>query len=251
MSAITERRAELRRSARERQREVLPKLRARVKAIKAQRRKRVKRCASDCKRRRDKVQAEAKRAREQLRQRIARMKAKAREACGICKVSAKDADLDKLDRVLATIAQEREVISELRKRAAQLRDPRGRAGGRRAQELREESDDEVARNLADDPDLAKLWKAQKNRHARFPKTKYHSRTEAFLDWVHNHPEALHELRHREEEKWDREAEEMFRTWGRERPTGRMEEAELAELQRELDAADRWLLKTAPAEEVPF
>lgn len=251
VSAITERRRQLREDARQRQQEVLPKLRARVRELRAQRRQRVKRCAADCRKRKEKVQRDAAAARAKLRERIARMKVKAREACGLCKVSAKDRDLDALDRTLAVIAQEREVISELRRRAAQMRDPRGIAGGRRAAELRDESDDEVRRNLEDDPDLAALWRAQKNKAGRFKQTKYHTRTEAFLDWVHNHPEALAELRHKQEEKWAREAEEMYATWGRQKPTGRMSEAELADLQRELDAADRWLLKTAPAEEVPF
>jgi hypothetical protein len=65
---------------------------------------------------------------------------------------------------------------------------KGVAGGRRSAELRSESDDEVRGSI--DPWLVPLWERVK-RTIRATARK--SRTEAFLDWVHDHPEAQYEL----------------------------------------------------------
>lgn len=243
MSAITDKRRELRREARERQKETVPKLRAVVRARKAAKRKRLAKCRADCKRKRAKVQRDAVRARELLRERIKKTKQVAREACGMCKVSATDRGLDELDRALGKVQAEREAIAELRRRAAQLTDPRGRAGGRRAAELRAESDDEVRRNVEDDPDLGALWEAIDKR--QFKRSPHRSRTEAFLEHVHDHPEELDELRAKQEAQYDREAEELFAKWPRDAAVGKMTDAQLAEVVADLDRAD------ALAEEVPF
>ncbi len=233
----------MRREARERQKETVPKLRAVVRARKAGKRKRLAKCRADCKRRRAKAQRDAVRARELLRERIKKAKQVAREACGLCKVSATDRGLDDLDRALGKVQSEREAIAELRRRAAQLTDPRGRAGGRRAAELRSESDDEVLRNVADDPDLAALWASLPK--AQFKRTPYLSRTEAFLQHVHDHPEELDELRAKQDTQYDREAAELFAKWPRDEPVGKMTDAQLAEVLQDLDRAD------ALAEDVPF
>ena len=238
MSAVTERRRALRSEARERQKATVPKLRAQVRARKVAKKKRIAKCRADCKRRRDRVQVDAVTARAQLRERIKQAKVTARAACGVCKVTATEKELDKLDRALGAVQVEREAIADLRRRASLMVDPRGRAGGRRAAELRSESDDEVRNNIGDDPDLAALWESIDRR--KFQKTKYMSRTEAFLDHVHNHPEELDELRNRQQVQYDREAEEMLSRWPRDESIGKMSDVELAQLMTDLDQADQQL-----------
>ena len=179
-----------------------------------------------------------------LRERIKKTKQAARDACGLCKVTATDRGLDALDKALGKVQAEREAIAELRRRAAQLTDPRGQAGGRRAAELRAESDDEVRRNVADDPDLAALW-ATINK-AQFKESRQRTRTEAFLDHVHNHPEELDELRAKQGAQYDREAEALFAKWPRDEAVGKMTDAQLKQMLGDLDKAD-----TMTAADVPF
>jgi hypothetical protein len=243
MSAITEARRDLQRRARERQSDVLPQLRAAVKARRKAKTKRLAKCRTDCKRRKERVQRNAVKAREKLREKIRQTKEVARQACTLCKVTATEQELDKLDRALANVEAERAAIRELRMRAARTVDPRGRAGGMRAQELRRESEEEVRRNIEDDADLLALWDSVDRN--KFKQTQRRTRTESFLDWVHNHPEALAELRHSQQEQWDREAEDLFKQWPREEPIGRMTDAQLNELLQDLDRAE------AVAAEVPF
>lgn len=243
MSAITDRRRDLRREARERQKETIPKLRALVRDRKAAKRKRLAKCRADCKRMRAKVQRNAVRARELLRARIKKAKLVARDACGLCKVSATDRGLDELDRAFGKVQAEREAIAELRRKAAQLTDPRGQAGGRRSQELRAESDDEVRRNVADDPDLAALWDAVSK--SQFKRDKYQSRTEAFLHYVHENPEALDELRAKQTVEYDREASDLFAKWPRDEGVAKMTDAQLAEMLADLDRADVLAEEAAP------
>lgn len=243
MSAITQRRRELKQRARERQKELLPKLRARVREARKARQARLRKCAADCRKRKARVQANARKARDALRGRIVKARQKAQAACGACRVDARGAALDKLDRALRAVETEREAIAALRATAAQLRDPRGVAGGRRSAELRSESDDQVARDVADDPELAALWAA--SNKSRFKASPRRSRTEAFLEWVENHPEALAELRHRQEEQYAREAERLFASWPKARSVGRLSDAELEQVHRELDQAEQFV------DQVPF
>jgi hypothetical protein len=44
---------------------------------------------------------------------------------------------------------------------------------------------------------------------KIKKTKNKSRTEAFLEYVHDNPSELDELRAKQELKWEREAEKMY------------------------------------------
>lgn len=244
MSLTTQKRAELRRQARQRQRELIPRMRAQVKKLRAAKKKRLTKCRTDCRKRKARVQRDAIRARQLLRERIARSKAKATELCGTCRVTATGKALEKIDRAMAEVAAEREAIRELRMRAERLKDSRGQAGGRRAAELREESDAQVARDVADDPDLAELWRTVDRR--KFPGTSRTTRTEQFLDWIEHHPHVLDEQRARQHAQWDAEAERLFSEWPRERATGQLSEAELAELHRELDRVQQFA-----DEEVPF
>ncbi len=131
MSAITDKRRELRREARERQRDTIPKLRALVRKQRKTKAARLAKCRADTKRRRAQLQRDAVAARKLLRLGIAAAKRAAQEAGRACKATATEEELDKIDRALAAVEKERDAIRELRLRAARLRDPRGRAGGKR------------------------------------------------------------------------------------------------------------------------
>lgn len=119
---------------------------------------------------------------------------------------------------------------------------RGRKGGRRAAELRAESDDEVVRNIGEDKLMVELFR--KNR-AKFKATKHRSRTEAFFEWLHDHPEELDELRSKKEIEWEKKAERMFQE--------RQPEPDYDELERcqrelaELKSAEKFIAES----DVPF
>jgi len=199
-------RRELRAQARERQREVIPALRAAIKATRAERKRRLQRCAGQCLARKARVKKAALAAREQLRARILKLRAQLKQACGSCRVSVKDQELEKLDDQLGKLAAEREAIRQLRRKAGALRSSKGSAGGKRSAELRAESDDEVRRNVADDPLLAATWQRLKHK---IKGSAHLSRTEAFLEHVHNHPEALEETQREQERRYDDEAAELL------------------------------------------
>ncbi len=245
---VVQRRRRLKAAARERQRETVPRLRKAARELKAARAKRRKFCTTQCQRRRKKVQAQAVRAREQLRARIAKLKQRAREACNACKVNAHDEDLDKLDRVLDQLATEREAIRELRAEARGLTSSRGRAGGKRAAELRAEARDAVRRDVADDPVLLALWEKHGTKIKAKPRS---TLTETFLEWVHDHPEVIAELQAEQERQYAEEAEAMLATL--QKPGRGADDEDLERWARELDQADRWLDKDAPKgmSAVPF
>lgn len=240
MSTLTDRRSELRTEARKRERVVLPKLRQKLRAARAHKAKRMKRCQLDCQRRKEKVRNQAAEARTKLRERLQQAKQQARELCTVCKVSATGAELDRIDQALGALEQERATIRTLRARASGMVDPRGSAAGRRSAEIRAELDDEVRRNVADDPELVALWDAQRDRYRRFAPTARTTMTERYLEWVQSHPQALDELRARQERAWEAEAEQLLAQWPRVRPIASMTDAELAQLGRDHDRAEALL-----------
>lgn len=232
-----QRRRRLRADARERQRETVPKLKTAIRELRAAKLRRRRECVASCKRRRAKITSEAKRAREALRARVAKLRIKARETCAACKQSVRDSDLDELDRLLAHLAEERKVIGVLRGQARGLTSERGRAGGRRAAELRAEALDQVKRDVGDDPILAALWERERTRIKKRPRA---SLTESFLEWVAEHPEAIEEMQTAQERAYDAEAEAMLGTLRAPRAAD-----DTDRWLKDLDAADRWLLKDAP------
>ena len=244
MSAITEKRQQLRTEARERQKQAVPALRAAVRARRAMKKRRLAKCRSDCKRRRARLQTDAIQAREKLRARIKKAKEVARTACGFCKVSATEQELDKLDRALAAVEREREAIRELRTRAGGLVDPRGRAGGRKSAIVRSESDSSVRANIDEYPDLLMLWDNMDHRKIAAG-DKFISRTERFLEYAQENPWHLDEIRSAKEVQWDKEAEELFKQWPQDEPIGKLDEPGLEKLGRELGKAEEMAYRTDP------
>lgn len=244
MSAITEKRRELRQEARERQKQAVPALRAAVRARRAAKKKRLAKCRADCKRRRARLQTDAVRAREKLRARIKKARETARAACGFCKVSATGQELDKLDQALAAVEREREEIAKLRARAGRLVDPRGRAGGRRSAMMRSESDAVVRGNIDEHPDLVMLW--DNMDHRKIPAgDKYITRTERFLEYAEANPWHLDEIRSAKEVAWDKEAEELLSQWPQDEPISKLDEPGLQKLARSLTAAEAMAYRTDP------
>lgn len=248
MASIVQRRRELRLEARERQQSVVPKLRAAVRQARKDRTKRLSRIRSRCKRRASRVSTDAQRAREQLRERIAATRAKARELCALAKVRASDEELRKLERAIEALQREREAIADLRRRASRLKSSRGRAGGVRSAELRAESDDEVRRDIGDDPTLLAVWERVKGKIRPGARR---SRTEAFWEYLHDHPEAVNEEIARSEERWAKEAEELLGGRIARAPRGDLEELEA--YGAELDNGERLIMEheTRRPAEVPF
>lgn len=239
---VVEQRRQLKARARERHAEMIPRLREAVKAARARKRARLRSCRDHCADRRRKLKADAQRARLELRERIRAARDAARHACTTCRTTATEEGLEQIDSALAAVAAEREAIAELRRRAARLKSGRGAAGGRRTAELRAESDDAVRRDLDGDPLLLAVWERVKGGN------EYRSRTEAFLELVHDAPELLDEERSRQERRWEAEAEQAFKALAKRKPS-RVPAAELDRWARELDEADKVLL-TGPVSSAP-
>jgi hypothetical protein len=246
VSAITDKRRALRAEAAERQKEVVPQLREAVKEARAHKRARLVQIRKRCRARMLSNRERATEARRKLRERLAQTKAKAREACQLARAKATESDLDNLDRALSRLIEERDAIGELRRRARALKDPRGRAGGLRAAELREESDDMV-RNDIEDPTLLAVF--DRIRH-KIKGSKNRTRTEAFFEHIHDHPEEVDEVIAAQQAQWDREATRLMGSLRKVPPASNGDD--VARFARELDEADRLLVQhPVTAAEVPF
>lgn len=239
-SIVAERRA-LRAEIAQRKREVLPKLKEAIRKAKRAKKERLKQCRADCKAAKKKATAQAREARKKLREHIKRARKRAETACKVCVDTETEKGLDRIEQALAALQTEREAIADMRKRAAAMKSERGRAGGRRAAELRAESDDRVIFNLQDDPYMIALFRKVRGKIKASP---YRTRTEAFLEYVHDHPEELDEIRAKKEREYERQIEKEY-----EEMKG-IKGCELAldQCQRELERFQR---AETLAQEVPF
>jgi hypothetical protein len=85
----------------------------------------------------------------------------------------------------------------------------------------------------------------KKIRAKIKKTPKRTRTEAFLEYVHDHPQELDELRSKKQLQYEKEAEKMW-----------TERAEVKDAELELDQCHRELERLRKAEEhalkeIPF
>ena len=132
-----------------------------------------------CRETREKLRADAKRRREALRDalRVERI-----ALSGSCSVRLADARA----RTNEAIENARRTAMDLEKLRIVTRSPKQQHAAERARlrgaESILESDDEVRRNLT--PDLARIWERVKHRKG-MRKTPRRTRTEAFLEWVHD------------------------------------------------------------------
>jgi len=172
--------AELRRL----KREALPELRRALAQTKRQKKNRLKQCRAECRMLTKQARARARTAEKKLREHLARLRISAKLACASC-VNIDAKALDRMNDLADRIRAEQSAIAGLRNKLDHLRSTKGQAGGRRSAELRAEHDDEVRRDLGDDPALLALWQKVKSK---IRGSKNRTRTEAFFEYVHDHPE---------------------------------------------------------------
>lgn len=239
MGIVAERK-KLRAEIRDKRRTVIPALRAAVKQARKARVERLAQCKKDCKEAQRKARKAAIEARRKLEKHIRTAQKRASEVCASCKV-VDDKAVDSLQKSVDALNVEVAEIAALRKRAGSLRSEKGRKGGLRSAELRSESDSQVIANLGDDREMIALFKKIKGK---IKAGKRMSRTEAFFEYLHNHPEALEEFRAGREHRWEREAEKLFAE--REAPPCLDELKQCRRELAELQAAEKFL-----SEEVPF
>ncbi len=159
-----------------------------------------------CREARVKLSEDARRRRENLSQAIKHERIALRGTCATRLADARAAT-DK------AIAEARKTAIDLAKLKAVTRTPAQNAAAERAR-LRgalaiRESDDEVRRNLS--PDLAIVWAKVKHRPG-MRATKHATRTERFLQWVHDHPNDAQRIliEHAEAAHIEEEGEEAYR-----------------------------------------
>ena len=180
-----------------------------------------------------------KQARVKLRERIMRAREVARAACKACTLTAGMADIDK---ALAAVEAERVAIRTLAYRAGSMVSEHGKAGGLKAAELREESDSLVELDLDNDREMIALFRKVKRQ---IKGSRHQSRTEAFLQYVHDNPHELDELRAQQEIEYSKELAETLEDWlERQKPIGKMDTPELEAFSVELERVDQ-LLEDAP------
>jgi hypothetical protein len=179
-------------------REKLVHLRQQIRDAKQLRRTAIVQAKERCRAERIAARARARelrrRALEELREAVRRERAAARETCA-ADLAAAHGIADKVERTRAELAAERKYQRELRRieranRAARLDTKRATRAERRG-----ESDEEVAGNIP--PEFLSLWQRVKGRIRGSDRM---TRTEAFLEYAHNHPaEVLTALEDRTEE----------------------------------------------------
>jgi len=160
-------------------------LRQEIRAAKEDRKTGIRAAAERCSLDRERQKSRVKRERAEISDKARREREINRTICS-----------DRRERVRTTAAEriqaaKRQLDEEQRERRFSRtwsepvmlgpRGSRGSAGGRRAAELRRESDDEVRRNLPDE--LHRVWDRHKRRFADEP---HRSRTEAFEEWAAEH-----------------------------------------------------------------
>lgn len=159
-----------------------------------------------CRELRAKLSEDARRRRENLSQAIKAERLALRGTCGTRLADARAAT----DRA---IAEARKTAIDLHRLRAAARTPAQTAAAERAR-LRgalaiKESDDEVRRNLS--PDLAIVWERMKHKPG-MRASKHATRTERFLQWVHDHPNDAQRMiiEHAERGHLEEETEAQYR-----------------------------------------
>lgn len=202
------------RELRKRDRETLRELKAKVRAIRAGRRERMSELRDLCRAGRARARAAVKLLREnmleELRQRVTALREAERGTCSVTTSNARAALKQSLSK-----AQE-----EVRAWSGYVRSRYGRkprapgmpTAAELRRERREESDDEVRRNVG--PELAAVFDEVRRSIKPGPRR---TRTEAFLEWVEQNPDEAHAIVYagseRELERFIRQQQELERRLG--------------------------------------
>jgi hypothetical protein len=155
---------------------------------------------ASCREARQTLTADARARREALRDAIRGERAALRGSCSVKLDEARAKTARAIDEARSSAVELERLRRVTRTPAQQSAAERARLRG--AERLRE-SDDEVRRNLGDE--LAIVWDRVKNRIKGTPRT---SRTDVFLDWVHDHSgDAARIVNEHAEQRWRDEPEE--------------------------------------------
>lgn len=187
-------RAELERDAKRRDREKLRTLRTEIKAARSARTERVRGVRDVCRAERQRLKLRAQQARQRLRDSIARMRAQARDLCAVQLHDARAETGQHIAQAVEALDKERGYQASLN--AWTRPDVCAVPKGRSARERREESDCEVAANI-DDPGLRAVWEKVKRK---IKGSARQSRTEAFLQWVHDNSADVERIQYDAEEQ---------------------------------------------------
>lgn len=195
-------RKELERDFRDKQKKKLAKLREGVKQAKAAKRARMKAVTRGCAKARKAtaqyIAAERKRERERINAERDRLQAQDRAACEVRRGKVSKRAVGRVDKAEGELRAERgrqRTYSIYTKPAKLGRAPGGTRKPRKASERARESDEQVARNLP--PELLPVWQRVKRRIKATDKM---TRTEAFMQWVHDHSAEVQEIEAQEAER---------------------------------------------------
>lgn len=192
-------RAQLERDLRRKDKERLASLRTQIRTLRAQHRERMRAVKAECREARVRNRARAKRARERLKESIRRTREQARTVCQLAVGEAQAKKVRDIGRAVDELAREqgeqRKLLAWTRPKPTNTATPRERA---------QESDDVVLANI-DEPGLRIVFEHVKRRIKAGPRR---SRTEAFYEWVAEHPSEVFEIQEadaaRELERLERE-----------------------------------------------
>jgi len=188
-------RAERERWARERDRERLRALQGALKAARGTQRERTAQIRAACKAERDRLRAEAERQRQELAESIRRMQSEAKKICSVRVDDTRRETSEAIARAVEALGAARAEQTRLSiwTRPAYCAVP---GTPRRRGEQRAESDCEVAQNLTEAA-LLPVWEQVKHK---IKASARRSRTEAFLEWVHEHAADVAELQRKAEDE---------------------------------------------------
>ncbi len=205
---LAQTRREMERDLKRRDREKLRALRDSIREAKRTRREKVREIGERCRDARKRNIERAKRARERLRESILRTRERAKSLCAVSRGEARASTLKQIEKAVEALDQERAIQRQL---AVWTRPKSCPVSARRARaEQRQESDCEVAANL-DDPGLRVVWEHVKHKIKAGPRR---TRTEAFLEWAHDHSADVYAIQEADAERALRELEEEERRMAR-------------------------------------
>jgi hypothetical protein len=206
---LAQTRRDMERDLKRRDREKLRALRTSIRNAKRSRRTKLREVGTQCREARRRNMDRAKRARERLRESIRRTRERARGLCTVSRGEAYSTTLHEIEKAVGALEEER----SLQRQLAVWTKPSSCALPRsaKARERRQESDCEVAANI-DDPGLRVVWEHVKQKIKAGSRR---SRTEAFLEWAHEHPGEVYAIQEADAERALVELEREERRMSRE------------------------------------
>lgn len=186
--------SELRRDLKRKDQERLAALRGAIRDAKSAKKQRLADVRGMCRSNRERLREKEAQLRAELRERIAAERIAARTSCSTNRATARTQGQANIARAVSAFTTaradvKRERIWDPSRDPLMAKKKRGRsAAAREVAVRRTESDDEVRNNLP--PDLIPVFEAVKRGIREGARR---SRTEAFLEWVHDHPGRVWEI----------------------------------------------------------